>query len=92
MLPIEYVKAFYQKPEHLLLEEFHSIMNKEFQKTQNDQLEWKKQKQLQKEAEDARKEEQWKKDIDRKNKLKQEKEESERKEKKSDNGKKKKHN
>ena len=53
MLPIEYIKAFYQKPEHLSLEEFHSIMNEEFQKTQNDQLEWKRQKQLQKEAEDA---------------------------------------
>ena len=63
MLPIEYVKAFYQKPEHLSWEEFHYIMNKEFQKTQNDQLEQKKQKQLQKEAEDARKEEQRKKDI-----------------------------
>ena len=48
-------------------------MNKEFQKTQNDQLEQKRQKQLQKEAEDARKEEQWKKDIERENKLKQRK-------------------
>ena len=56
-------------------------MNEEFQKTQNDQLEWKKQKQLQKEAEDAQKEEQQKKDIERENKLKQEKEERERKEK-----------
>ena len=81
MLPIEYVKAFYQKPEHLSLEEFHSIMNQEFQKTQNDQLERKKQKQLQKEAEDVRKEEQQKKDIEHENKLKQEKEERERKEK-----------
>ena len=53
MLPIEYVKAFYQKSEHLSLEEFHFIMNEEFQKTQNDQLEWKRQKQRQKEAEDA---------------------------------------
>ena len=58
MLPIEYVKAFYKKPEHLSLEEFHSIMNEEFQKTQQNQLEWRKQKQLQKEADDARKEEQ----------------------------------
>ena len=56
-------------------------MNTEFQKTQNDQLEWKKQKQLQKEAEDARKEEQWKKEIERENKLKKEKQERERKEK-----------
>ena len=56
-------------------------MNKEFQKTQNDQLEWKKQKQLQKEVEDARKEEQRKKEIERENKLKKEKQERERKEK-----------
>ena len=56
-------------------------MNKEFQKTQNDQLEWKKQKQLQKEAEDAQKEEQRKKEIERENKLKKEKQERERKEK-----------
>ena len=56
-------------------------MNKEFQKTQNDQLERKKQKQLQKEAEDARKEEQLKKEIERDNKLKKEKQERERKEK-----------
>ena len=53
VLPIEYVKAFYQKPQNLSWEEFHFIVNKEFQKTQNDQLERKKQKQLQKEAEDA---------------------------------------
>ena len=58
VLPIEYVTAFYKKPENLSWEEFHFIMNKEFQKTQNDQLERKKQKQLQKEAEDAQKEEQ----------------------------------
>ena len=56
-------------------------MNKEFQKTQNDQLEQKKQKQLQKEAEDARKEEQRKKKLSVTTNLKKEKHERERKEK-----------
>ena len=39
--------------------------------------EWKRQKQLQKEADNAQKEEQWKKDIEHENKRKQEQEERE---------------